>query len=304
MRNILLIIVFFLIIFLSVISIYSNLVPFPRYKVNVDFDISTTTFDEQDGRKLILTTCFQCHYNKEHHALSGRMHGNPKRLGDFYSSNITNDTLTGIGTWSKEDLYFFFRTGIKKDGNVAFDMPKYPLLSEKDLGALIAFLKSDDPLVKPTKHHIPKPSYSLITKVYKHFFLKPEKLPSKSIEHTDTSNYFEFGRYLVNAKYSCFDCHSKNSITNNYSFPEKSLGYLKGGNRHANENREIIYTPSIINISNKDYLSYSENEFYKLLVYGIKKNGYPVKDPMFPYSVLNRREVNAIFKYLNNCCDE
>lgn len=300
-------------IYLTIISVlslfiglatYVNIVPYPTFSKSVNIKENSLFFDVNEGKKLALTTCFQCHYNYEQNALSGRQHGNPKRLGDFHSPNITQDKKTGIGSWTNEELYLLFRTGIKKDGTVVFDMPKYPLLSEYDIQSLIAFLRSDDPLVRPAKKHTPSPSYSLVTKVYIHFLLKPEPLPNYFIQHPDTNNLFQFGKYLVDAKYSCFDCHSRNSITNNYSYPEKSLGYLKGGNRHANENREIIYSPSIINIANSNNLGYKEDEFYVLITNGIKKNGDAVKDPMFPYSLLNRKETNAIYEYLNKCCDD
>jgi hypothetical protein len=43
------------------------------------------------------------------------MHGNPERLGDFYSSNITKDSISGIGSWTVDEIYILLRTGIKKD---------------------------------------------------------------------------------------------------------------------------------------------------------------------------------------------
>jgi hypothetical protein len=187
---------------------------------------------------------------------------------------------------------------------VAFDMPKYPLLSEQDLSALILFLKSNDPIVRPVKNEIPVPKYSFFAKLYIKYFHKPEKLPTSLVLHPDTSNLFDLGKYLVNAKYSCFDCHSKNSITNNYSFPEQSLGYLKGGNRHANEKREIIYTPGIILNDNYKSGLYTVGEFHNLLTRGVKRNGDPVLDPMFPYPFLNETETKAIYTYLQNCCNE
>lgn len=286
------------------IVIYVNLVPYPKFSKSTIIKETRVFFDIQEGKKLATTTCFQCHYNYEQHALSGRQFGNPKRLGDYFSPNITQDKKTGIGSWTYKDLYVLLRTGIKKDGTVAFDMPKYPLLSEYDIQSLIAFLRSDDQMVKPIENNTPEPSYSIFVKLYKHFFLKPEPISKFLIEHPDTNDSFQFGKYLVNAKYSCFDCHSRNSITNNYSNPEKSLGYLRGGNRHANENREIIYAPSIINVSNAEHLGYNQQEFFELLTNGIKKNGEAVRNPMFPFSNLTRKESQAIFKYLNQCCND
>lgn len=256
----------------------------------------------KEGRKLMMTTCYQCHFDVEENAFSGRKHGNPKRLGDFYSANITNDTLTGIGSWTVDELYYFFRTGIKKNGELAFDMPKYPLLSDKDLLSLIAFLKSDDPLVRPISYKVPLPQYSFITKMLIKMILKPEPF-NNYVKHPDTTDAYNYGKYLVNAKYSCFDCHSKNSVTNNYSYPEKSLGYLKGGNRHSNEQRQIIYS-SNISCSNNGIGKYSLEQFYNVLLRGIKHDGNPIRNPMFPYSALDSNECKSIYLYLNSCnCD-
>jgi len=271
----------------------------PTYNMQLDKSLveNAPKGSVQEGKMLATTVCIQCHYNPEKGTLSGRMHGNPERLGDFYSSNITKDSISGIGSWTVDEIYILLRTGIKKDGTLAFDMPKYPLLSEADIQSLISFLRSDDPLVAPTINIIDKPNYSFLTKVLLKFVLKPEELNRNRIPEPDTTDLVSYGMYLSTAKYSCFDCHSKNSVFNDYSNPENSLGFFQGGNRHANEEREIIYssnlTPSASGIGN-----YSFEEFYNCLVFGVKKDNSPVRNPMFPFSQLSKLEVKAIYAYL------
>ncbi|MCX8048999.1 MAG: cytochrome c [Methylohalobius sp.] len=81
-------------------------------------------------------------------------------LGEIKAPNITPDPDYGIGEWSREDLSYFLKTGIKPDGDTASgEMAKVirggtARLDEADLAAIIEYLTSlrpiaSDPTQKP-----------------------------------------------------------------------------------------------------------------------------------------------------------
>lgn len=298
MRYLLICILFFIL----VMYVYVSYVPLPVYTFPYHPEPdSKTSYNLSEGEKIVKQVCFQCHYNPQTNTLAGRQHGNPERLGDFYSGNITNDSATGIGNWSPKDIYVFLRTGVKPDGTFVFDMPKYPNLSDEEVWGIVAFLKGSDPLVTSTYFPNPKPDYSLLTKLLLHTVLRPVEMPGKPIQKPNEQDTLAFGKYLVTAKYSCYECHSYNAVTNNYYNPEKSMGYLKGGNRHANEDREVVYSKNITGDPANGIGSWSYEQFHRALKNGIKPDGKVVQNPMFPYHLLSDQEIQSIYHYLLSC---
>ena len=66
-------------------------------------------------------------------------------FGTIYSSNITADVQTGIGSWSDDDFVRAVRVGIRKDGKrlyPAFPYTSYTQLSRSDVLAIKAYLYS------------------------------------------------------------------------------------------------------------------------------------------------------------------
>lgn len=286
----------FIIILSSVIVIGILLMPIPKYETysSSNQPYKTDSVSIYEGKRLVLSICAHCHYNDEYGTLAGRKHGNPEKLGSFYSGNITKDSINGIGSWNEGELYYFFRTGIKPDGTYVFDMPKYPNLSEEDLASLIKFLKSDDALVKETPFKNPKPEYSILLKILLKIWLKPIKYDGIFVKNPDKNNMVEWGEYLSTAKFSCFDCHSGNAVTNNYKNPEKSWRFFKGKNPHVDEEGKLVFSSPLLPIEEK----YSIEEFVNTVKTGYRPDGSILNDPMFPFAQLSDDELGAIYLYL------
>jgi mono/diheme cytochrome c family protein len=71
-------------------------------------------------------------------------------LGIFYPPNLTPDPETGLGGWSESDIAAALRTGVRPDGReLAPAMPwrSYSALSDEDVAALAAYLRSLEPVV-------------------------------------------------------------------------------------------------------------------------------------------------------------
>ena len=159
--------------------------------------------------------------------------------------------------------------------------------------SLIAFLKSDDPLVRATDYFNPPPSFSLLTRALYHFWLRPPRWRDKPIPHPDSLDPVAIGKYLV-SQFSCFECHSGNAVTNNYLYPEKSWRYFKGGNPHVDEEGNKVVAPAL----HPDNSSWGREEFISTVRNGRRADGSILRDPMIPFPVLTHDEVDAIYTYL------
>ncbi|MCO5249482.1 MAG: cytochrome c [Chitinophagales bacterium] len=281
-----------LIVLFSVL--YINVQKEPKYPVQTDHIHLNEGVNLNEGRKMTQAICMSCHFNPQTNRLSGVKHGNPSKFGDIYSANITKDSVFGIGTWTDEELVYFLRTGIRRDGSYVFDMPKYSLLSDNDIYSVIAFLRSDDELVQPIHSNIGETKYSFLTKVLVKYFFKPAKWIAH-VPDIDKRDTITWGKYISTVKYSCANCHSGNNIFYNNLRPEKSWRYFKGGDPHYDENNNEIITPSLRPVER-----YSRAEFIDMVKYGFRKDTIVLRRPMIPFSMLDDDEVNAIYVYLQS----
>ena len=116
------------------------------------------------------------------------------------ASNITPDPETGIGKWTDAQLKTLLRKGVRPDGvKVAPVMPTgfYEILTDKDVDAIVAYLRS----VKPIKNEVPAPIYKI--KVERQIPPGAEK----PMPEADLKDKLKRGFYLATAAH-CMECHT------------------------------------------------------------------------------------------------
>ena len=157
-----------------------------------------------EGQRLVLMNCSHCHSDEDGRLAGHAISGVSPSLGGIVSANITHDTTQGIGRWTDAQVVTLLRTGVKPDGSKAhFIMPRYPLLAEADMRAIVAFLRSDQYAVEATTYEGPAHRPSILSKLILSLFIK--KLPvTEPVALPDTNNLVQFGGYLVNQRYSCY----------------------------------------------------------------------------------------------------
>ena len=289
-----------IVILALVAGAYIQVKGIPSYPVEkVDFPVEVTPDKLARGEKLVATLCAGCHMDFETRKLTGRvMLDAPKEFGLAYAPNITQDKDFGIGDWSNGEIIYLLRTGIKRDGKYAPPwMAKLPLLSDNDAEAILAFLRSDHELVSPANVSDQPCEPSFLTKFLTHVAFTPFEYPSAPIPDPDTSDPVEWGKYLV-FNFECYSCHSADFKTNNYLEPEKSEGYLGGGNKPLNLEGDVMLTQNLTPDMETGLGKMSEDAFVKLLKYGVKEGEHAMRYPMLPYSRLSDNEAKAIFAYL------
>ena len=273
----------------------------PRYAPGtVALEVEATPELVERGRRTVGMLCAGCHLDNETGTLAGKpMDDLPAQFGWAHSANITRDPETGIGTWTDGELAFLLRTGVTRDGRYTPPwMAKVPLMSDEDLHGVIAFLKSADPLVRPVRAKRPESRPSLLTKALSRVAFKPLPYPPAPIVAPDPADRVAYGRYLVQGRAMCFPCHSADFAKVDDLVPEKSAGYLGGGNAMPDMNGRIVTTANITPDPETGIGKWSEDEFVRLLRFGVRPDQRVTVYPMVPYPELSDDDARAIYAYL------
>lgn len=251
------------------------------------------------GLKISSLLCAECHSDKDRNLTGRLMLDMPKEFGIIHSYNITQDKTYGIGNWTDGELYYFLRTGIRKDGSWAPPyMPKFPLLADEDIYSIIAWLRSDDARLKPNQNEALPNKANMLVKVLSNTVFSPPPLPQSKLTIPDTSNEIAFGKYIADDLCGCFGCHSADFKTMNILEPKKSAGYYGGGNPMLNYEGKIVRTANITMDKETGIGNWSYEDFYKAVKLGMNPKGGPLHYPMFPHNTLTDQEVKSMYSFL------
>jgi|KBSMisStandDraft_5_1062788.scaffolds.fasta_scaffold00277_9 mono/diheme cytochrome c family protein len=265
----------------------------------VSFKVESSAAKIERGRKYASVLCISCHLDPATGKLTGtRLVDLPPMFGQAFSKNITRDPSYGIGSWTDGELAYLLRTGVKRTGQYAPPwMPKYPHLSDEDLESVIAFLRSDDPLTAPAAVNPPgvsKPSFQ--AKLLTHLIFKPLPYPKGPIPTPSVSDRVAYGRYL-SVNLGCFACHSANFRTNNELEPEKSAGYMGGGNSLQDQSGQAVQSANLTS-DETGLANWSEADFTRAIHTGIRPDHTFLMYPMSPLPELSEADAGAIYAYL------
>lgn len=275
----------------------------PKYKVDkIDYpDVQADSAMIARGEKIASVQCIVCHRGSDG-KLSGRLLDEvPAEFGEIHSANITQSKENGIGKWKDSEIAYLLRTGVKPDGQfLPIYMPKFPHMSDYDLKSVIAFLRSDRPVVQASE--IPKvPSKpSFLVKFLCHVAFKKIPYQAAGVPEPDTTNAVEYGKYLVVGRYDCYPCHSADFKKVNMEFPEKSAGFMGGGNTLITLNKNKIFTANLTADEKTGLGLWTEEDFKNAMLNSKSKNGKPLRNPMLPYNGMEDAEVHAIWAYLHS----
>jgi mono/diheme cytochrome c family protein len=132
-------------------------------------------------------------------------------FGTVYSSNITPDIKTGIGGWTDEQVIKAIRLGRRLNGERIMPIHPFPSfngMAEEDLAALVAFLRTVQPVNRPnTPKKITVPLYeSVFLPAWLMAFAATETPPPAA-----PAAGVARGEYLVRAVGHCGECHTPRS---------------------------------------------------------------------------------------------
>jgi len=289
-----------IILVLFCLVMFVNVAGIPSYE-NEAKELSVELTEERvaEGARMAAILCIQCHGSRD-----GLLGGSPMEdltvFGEVYAPNITQHPQLGITDYTDGELVYLLRTGIRKDGQyVPPWMPKFPHLSDEDMYSIIAFLSSDHPLVQPSDIQLPEIKPSFLAKMLSRTSaFKPLPYPDGKVEAPPRSDRVAYGKYLVDAKFDCFSCHSASFKKIDIMNPENSLGYMGGGNVLLDKEFNEIYSSNLTMDKETGLGNWSEEDFIKTLRFGMKPDNTPLLFPMVPAPMITDEEASAIWTYL------
>ena len=259
-------------------------------RVNKDYNIQVASIaiptDEaavERGRHLVETIgiCSQCHGD----GLRGDILSEDPLFGTLAPPNLTSG-VGGIGSvMTDADYVRAIRYGIGRDGESLVIMPSnyFNKITDADLGAIIAYLKS----LPPVDNEVPETSLAPLGRVIA--LLSPGGLlPASEIDHTAPRPpdlvqgvTAEYGKYLATI---CSVCHGEN---------------LSGGSVPWEQG-----APLARNLTPKGVLvSWSESDFMKTLRTGVTPGGGQLDDEFMPwqrFKLMTDDELKALWAYLKS----
>ncbi len=169
--------------------------------------------------------CIACHTAPGGVAFAG---GLPMKTpaGTIYSTNITPDAKTGIGTYSYDEFVHAVRGGVAKDGHrlyPAMPYPSYAKVTDADMRAIYAyFMERVQPVEQPNrKSDIPWPlSIRWPMGLWTSMFVTDVRFQPDT-NHDDQWNR---GAYLIESLGHCGSCHTPRGL----AYQEKSMGWSDG----------------------------------------------------------------------------
>jgi mono/diheme cytochrome c family protein len=287
----------------SVGAAYFALAPPPRHPVpRVEFPVDVTPERVARGKRVVETLCVTCHLDSDTGGLTGKqMLDLPPQFGESWSRNITGHPLEGIGAWTDGEIAYLLRTGIARDGRYTPPwMIKLPHVADEDLRDIIAFLRSDDPLVQARDVADQESRPSFLVKVLSRVAFGPFPYPSRPVEAPPPTNRVEHGRYLATALYQCHGCHSADFRTVDDLRPERSKGFFGGGNAMPDHSGQIVRTANLTPDPETGIGTWTEGQFRRALVEGIRPGNRPLRYPMVPFRSIPDEQVSAIYTYLRS----
>lgn len=274
--------------------------PLPTFETrSLPIAVPTDSASLAHGRDLAILHCGYCHLGADG-KLSGRMFMRPQdAFGEIWSRNLTRHPEKGLGRYTDGELAWLLRTGVKRDGHMAGYFMSSLVTSDHDLGCIIAFLRSGDPITAPSESDPPQPEYSFLAKaLIKLGAFKPLPYDGMPVAEPPASDKIAYGKYLVTGRYECYGCHSKSFETNDPVNPEKSEGYLAGGNPVMDE--AFNPTPSA-NITPSNHFgigAWTEEQFARTVRSGMRPDQRVLSPAMPRFATMSDEEVSAVWAYL------
>jgi len=262
-----------------------------------ELQVEITEARVTEGARIASVLCMQCHGSNDGKLGGNRMH-DAATFGEIYAPNISQHPELGIADYTDGELAYLLRTGIRNDGKFVPFMPLFPNLSDEDLYSIIAFLKSDHPMVAPSEISQPESKPNLLAKVLSRTAFKPLPYPEEKVIAPPPSDKLAYGRYLTVAKFDCFACHSASFQKMDIMYPEKSEGFMGGGNTLYDKEMNVVLSSNLTMDEETGLGTWTEEEFIKTLRFGMKPDGSVLKFPMVPAPMITDEEASAIWAYL------
>ena len=238
--------------------------------------------------------CMGCHTTRGGARYAGgRAIATP--FGIVYTSNITPDPASGIGSWSPLHFWRALHNGRSKSGRLlypAFPYTSYTQVTREDSDALFAYLASQSAVAQPNQPHslrFPYQSQAALA-VWRALYFKP------GVYRPDASRSAEWNRgaYLVQGLGHCGACHSaRNALGATEQGPGLAGGLIPMQN---------WYAPPLASAHQAGVGDWDREQIVSLLKTGISPrasvNGPMAEVVLRSTQYLSREDLSAMAQFL------
>ena len=272
---------------LVLIAIYA----ITQSRINKTYDIQVETVSIPTDAASIkygehlatIRSCRDCHRPD----LAGRLLIEDPMVGRIDSANLTSGKGGVGGTYTDADFVRAIRNGVGSDGKPLVAMPAYEFypLSDADLGAIIAYIRS----VPPTDNERPLTKIALPIRAIYLLTGDVPMLSAEMIDHAaprpvapEAAVTVEYGQYMAS---TCTGCHGKGM----------SGGYIPGIPPEG---------PPPLNLTpGGELIGWTEAGFVNTLHMGVTPSGRQLDNEYMPWEVLGQMtddELKAIWLHLQS----
>ena len=280
--------IFLGVITLAVLAYYAKVYISTEKRLHKKYDVQVQSFDiKKDsaslalGARLVKTKgCAGCHSAD----LGGKIFVNDAVFGVLSAANLTKGKGGRPADYSEMDFVRALKHGLRQDGTALIFMPahEYTLLSETDMGAIIAYCST----LPKVDRELPEANLGPLAKVLADLG-KLKLFPAELIDHTrklvkemKAEISIEYGQYLSTA---CQGCHRET---------------MKGGEPVAPG------YPMVADITSTGHPGkWTDEQFIKTLRTGVTPEGKVLKPEEMPWRMtkeLTDLELKALHLYLNS----
>ena len=152
--------------------------------------------------------CATCHTARGGQPYAGGL-GIPTPFGTVFTSNLTPDENTGLGSWSPAHFWRALHNGRSKSGRLlypAFPYTNYTQVTREDSDAIFAYLRSLPAVVQANRPHalrFPYQSQAALA-VWRAMYFSPGVFQPDAARNAEWNR----GAYLVKGLGHCSACHS------------------------------------------------------------------------------------------------
>ena len=239
--------------------------------------------------------CMACHTARGGASYAGGR-GIVTPFGTVYTSNLTPDNATGIGSWSPAHFWRAMHNGRSKDGRLlypAFPYTSYTQVTREDSDALLAYLKSLTPVAQTNQTHALRFAYQsqAALAVWRALYFSPGAYKPDA-SHDAAWNR---GAYLVNGLGHCGACHTARNALGATNGPDLGGGLIPVQN---------WYAPSLTSPHEAGMGDWSEQEIVRLLKDGVSPrasvNGPMTEVVLGSTQYLNPQDLSAMAVFLKS----
>ncbi|MGV8803405.1 MAG: c-type cytochrome [Polaromonas sp.] len=273
-----------------------------RDEVDVSAPFAHASGDAQVERGAYLAragNCMGCHTARGGANYAGGL-GIATPFGTVYSSNLTPDERTGLGSWSPAYFWRALHNGRSKSGRLlypAFPYTSYTQVTRQDSDALFAYLRSLPAVVQPNRPNslgFPFNTQAALA-VWRALYFSPGVYQPQASRSAEWNR----GAYLVQGLGHCAACHSPRDALGG---PRRGLD-LAGG-LIAMQN---WYAPSLASPHEAGVGEWKREDIVSLLKNGVAygESGASVSGPMAEVVLrstqhLSESDLDAMAQYLQS----